>query len=485
MRIAITKILLLFSVALFGQLNCDSVDVYYVEYPANGVRFQGWTDGVPHDFPSNIWNGQNDEYGLPSYNIGTPPNAPDVDIIINDYTDGGPENHQYFYAVISTEGLGAIDIRDNNQNTGELIRPFVSGACCTNSVEFPESEVNTLDPRGYGYITTLQEESWYVVAFQLSDFSANGGIQLQYAPTGTTDFVDFPDAQTYPEKPEVKCKRELKCTYELQEGESYKPIKLCDPVFPAITLGGGEETDIELDVTECTGIFENCSNRSGNRFIRATSTVNLGWEYTDWARVGNSQVTSPSCQTDLQIVARLGDRYFQNDNSCIYTYFDVRLLINGAVVNTRIADTYDYECSFSNRLDIDLDDIATVTFHRDNVPAGATVEVEFRMRSLYTSMTNPTPSARIVWSGIRSEASFSFNPNDEITDVTALREKYWIKEDFSDLPFASTYSFGFGEAPSGAKEVGSETALNNQIKQAEETLDKNLERDISELEKID
>lgn len=241
--------------------------------------------------------------------------------------------------------------------------------------------------------------------------------------------------------------------------------------------------DIDLDIERCTGIFENCSNRSGNRFVRATSTVNLGWEYTDWARVGNAVVTSPDCVTDLQIVARLGDRYFQNDNSAIYTYYDTRLLINGAAVTTRVADTYDYEVSFHNRLDIDLDDIATVTFHRDNVPAGATIELEFRMRSLYTSMTQPTPSARIVWSGIRSEASFSFNPNDEITDVSVLaKDSYWLKEEFTDLPFASTYLYGFGEPPEDAKTYGSERALQNQVSRSEKSLDEILDRDIKEIE---
>ena len=248
-------------------------------------------------------------------------------------------------------------------------------------------------------------------------------------------------------------------------------------------LGGGE-----IKVQTCTGTFENCSNSSGNRFVRPASTVNLTWEYTDWARVGVSTVTSPDCVTDLQVVANLGDRYFQNDNSCIYSYFDTRLLIDGSVVLTRVAATYDYECSFSDRLDIDLDDISTVTFHRDDIPVDAVIEVEFRMRSLYASMTNPSPSARIVWSGIKSEASFSFHEEMVVTDVAlsdAEPDKYWIKEQFSELPFASSYSYGEGGAPEGAKTYGSQTAQAKQLERTQKELDEILQDNIDELEKID
>lgn len=243
----------------------------------------------------------------------------------------------------------------------------------------------------------------------------------------------------------------------------------CDSIAAHCPNLGGGNSNIELE--RCTGTFENCNGQSGNRFVIPETSANTGWLYlggdTNWQRVGNTIITSPDCVVDLSLVVDLGVRYWFNVGVRVYSYYDVRLLINGVAVQTNVGKSYEY-IPRNDLRDPDIDDIATVVFHRDNVPAGSTVEVQMRMRYNINDFQG-NDRARLIWGGLRSEIVKSSQTDSEITDVTILKEKYWIQ----DAEYG--YSYGLGDAPDGAKSVGSKKAQDNQIKVAQRNLDKELE----------
>lgn len=470
---------------------CDSVLVYYVSQPINGVNYTEW-ENETHDNPSNIWTGLPNP--LPTHYPATITDQG----ITNDWNYSTSANHLEAEGWIDTRGLGQIIIRDNNSNTGERIWPFL-GQCCSNPLALEELTVNTpSSDRGYGEFGIVLEEGIHYIGWLASDLSSNQGVDIEYTTdlTGSGGWTNFPANRSFAEKPKVECKR-VDCNYTLEEEESYTKIELCEVIPPAIVGGGGAgdqelsstvvdgvTTEITLEdggtiqilhpsVDRCEGVFENCNNRSGNRFSVPNSTTNVGWTYTDWARVGNLVLTSPECITDLQIVANLGERYWLYDDSRIYTYYDTRLLINGAVVLTRVADHYNYKSRRGITFrDPDIDDLKTVTFHRDNVPANATVEVQFRMRYNFNAMA-AGGSAQIVWCGLRSEASFSFNPNDE---VVGQANEYWILRNFSHLPLASMYSYGIGYPPERSEIFRSESQYIKALKQIQLEFEKEVKK---------
>lgn len=449
-------------------IDCDSSLVYYWEYEA-GVREWIWSEDnrVPNDDVRNIFNGapDSDSYGTPSH-----PKTPNIDAITaswaNANTGNDPSNgtDQYRWAGYFYVPQDETVIGDVSPQNGERFRVWLGDCCSAPKViyESPEGDDSPFPSppaigNGIGDFFTV-DKGWHLLIVEGTDRAAFAGFYLTlngFAYSG-------PSAVN---KPELKCKT-VGCDYVLLEDEYDCPPTNCQPSAIIPTESGISE----LAINQCEGIFENSNIRSGNKFTRDNSTVNAGWEYTDWATVGTQIITSPECETDLQIVSNLGNYYWIYHDSRIYTYYDTRLLINGAVVQTRVAEFYHYDSRRGIEFnDPEIDDIGTVTFHRDNVPANATVEVQFRMRSNYNGMA-VGGSARIVWAGIRSESSYSFNVDTEITEITILAPEYWyLEEEFS-------YSFGIGEAPENAKTAGTEKALQNQVLRIEKQLDQDLEK---------
>lgn len=272
---------------LYGQAfktDCDSVNVYLINFPENGVNVVEF-ETVDFDDPLTYFNGFPDiASGLPSTSLIQ---TNSVGSITNDFTYGSSADLVELSGVIDTRGLGTIDLQDNNANRGEIIVPYV-GRCCQNPIQFPTSvKTSTATGDGYGYITTL-DPGIYFIGFQYSDETVNGGIRLQYAPTGTTDFVNFPAALTYVDKPIIECRREKECGLVLEEGESLKPLIICDDADPFIPVasGGGGFTEIDGSISnECntsvnynsvTGLFEltdPCGTQSTTIPVRVASNI--------------------------------------------------------------------------------------------------------------------------------------------------------------------------------------------------------------------
>lgn len=202
--------------------NCDSVLVWYIDYPPNGVNYKEWLD-LPHDTVSNIWNGLPDSTGMPTHYNATITEQG----VTNDWNKGDAADHQQYWGYIDTEGLGEVWIREKNANTGERIWPFLS-TCLAGLLAYPELTTNTppqpLEARGYGVINKVPEGIHYL-GILLSDLSANGGVDVEYS-VDSISWTNFPGVRSYTGEPKVDCKRVDNCTYELQEGESYTKIDI-------------------------------------------------------------------------------------------------------------------------------------------------------------------------------------------------------------------------------------------------------------------
>lgn len=234
-------ITLLVQYPLFAQwgTGCDSVNVYFVDYGATGVNYSFSETGTSGTL-NEIWGGSLDLLtGLPSYTG----DGVLTNVIEPDWNIGNANNHQQGYGYILNDFGTTIDIRDNNANNGELIRPFV-GVCCSNPIQLPETTDRTGLGQGYGLLYDDLPEGVYYIAFQLDDITVNGGFNLQYSIDNGLSWANFPIANSFTNKPKVGCKRVLKCKYTLTMGESYKPLELCENVPPSLILNSGNSDNI-------------------------------------------------------------------------------------------------------------------------------------------------------------------------------------------------------------------------------------------------
>lgn len=177
--------------------------------------------------------------------------------------------------------------------------------------------------------------------------------------------------------------------------------------------------------TSCGSTFENCNGRSSwwggwSPVITANQAQSTLY---DWRTVGNGLVTSPDCQTDMTVTARYGSHYIRVRRAILYLYYDYRLLINGAVVLTRTTDSYriidrrnDTNPDVIPAVPVEYEQYGMVVEHRDNIPAGATVELQVRVR--YTVTGAQTSAYVRTIQGLRSQTSFHFSPETIITEVS-------------------------------------------------------------------
>ncbi len=266
-----------------------------------------------------------------------------------------------------------------------------------------------------------------------------------------------------------------------------------NPTTPttSITLSNGNTIPIyhpetDLDVEECTGDFENGTGRTGWYYpwTAVTQNANVPNTLLDWVNISNAR-TSPDCITDMTYNVNLGNHLLYLRRIRAYLWVDYRLLINGVAVSTKTYHTYIYE---DEREDTNPDIIPPQQYQirnagsghgfRLNVPASSTVQVQARVR--YQAVGFQTSSYFRYIGGLRSEANFSFNPREEITDVSILNNEgdYWVLQE----PLA--YSHGVGDAPDGAKTYKTESSYQAAVKNADKQALKENQDFINELESL-
>lgn len=135
----------------------------------------------------------------------------------------------------------------------------------------------------------------------------------------------------------------------------------------------------------------------------------------DWRRIGIA--TAPSKPTDVEMNIEYGNTYIRQRRNRIYMWWDYRVLVNGGVVVTRTNNRYwynderqDTNPDIIDPIDVHIQSQATTVDTRLNVPAGATVEVQGRMRWNING-SQSSAYARVI-TGLRSRVSFDFDPRE-------------------------------------------------------------------------
>lgn len=173
----------------------------------------------------------------------------------------------------------------------------------------------------------------------------------------------------------------------------------------------------------CVGPFVDETGRSGwQRTGGPTYTTNSGTQtYMTYDRVGAGLIQAPDCITDMKLDIDFGMYYFIWRRFRLFSWIDYQVLVNGAVVSTRTLEQYIYK---DTRTDTNPEVISPAqywmeeggysTYVRNNIPAGATVEVRSQYRFQFNA-AQTSASARIVGVGLRSNASAVFTPRNIVT----------------------------------------------------------------------
>jgi hypothetical protein len=192
--------------ALFAKQRC----VYRLTGTL-GVNRRVWDnpDALPHTSVADLFTGPIDPVTL----FPTHPNNPSIqnvesDWLFNqaDFPNNGTDQMEA-WGWIDTRGLGPVQLREANRNTGEYGEAWI-GECCSAPLlqagfndaatdATTSSDSGILDPTGQ-----LNEGIHYVY-MRMSDLSVFMGIQLQYSVNGT-DWINFPAARSYATKPVVE-----------------------------------------------------------------------------------------------------------------------------------------------------------------------------------------------------------------------------------------------------------------------------------------
>lgn len=177
----------------------------------------------------------------------------------------------------------------------------------------------------------------------------------------------------------------------------------------------------------CRGPFQRCSNRTGWWSVFGTpnwspvynNTGNVAQVVGEWVGVGN-EVVAPDCVTDLVFDADLGNHIHYARRTRVLSWWDVRLLVNGAVVQTLGTDIYHYrdertptnQSEGADPLQYHMEPTGHANGHRLNIPAGATVQVEARPRYQTSASQDGNYFRTIV--GLRSQTTYSFTPREVV-----------------------------------------------------------------------
>lgn len=407
--------------------------VYYYDNITPGVIERIWSaisaNTAPHGNASDIFTGASTNIGggsdisLPAHVAGMNTSAvANIETGWNVDTNNDPSNgtDQYQYASYIFIDNNGTQLRDVNTNTGERFRIWV-GECCQNPSIVYERTTDTVsgDTGSAGTFVTLNR-GWHLLAFQGSDSSAFGGVQLQESTNGTI-WSNFA-GETSLTKPALICKTES-CDYELQLGET-------DCLPSCSSIGIIAKNPIETPpptpapiVEICTGPFKVSTGRTGwVQGWTAPTTANVPVTTGAWLPISTA-ITSPSCVTDMNVHVDFGVLYYQLRRMQMRQWVNWRLLVNGVAVVTETFDEYNY---ISQREDTNPDVIRPLDVRsrpmgfssatRNNVPAGATIQVEVQYR--YQFLSAQTSAYGRLIQGLRSQATFDFSPRNIVTNVT-------------------------------------------------------------------
>lgn len=209
--------------SIFGG---ERVLYYYDTVGTEGVVEQIWTgDGnsAPHGPVSGIFNGPGiDPLGIPAHING----APDIDIIVSDWIDstsndpsnGTDQARWYSWIFIENDGT---QLQDINGNSGETLRAWVASGFCSQPAVVFEQITDTTGGAGSGSsgpFVTLNK-GFHFLVYEISDFTAFGGVQLQNDTGGDGIFSNY-SGPVYTEEPTLSC-RFVDCDYVPLENESF------------------------------------------------------------------------------------------------------------------------------------------------------------------------------------------------------------------------------------------------------------------------
>lgn len=245
----------------------------------------------------------------------------------------------------------------------------------------------------------------------------------------------------------------------------------------SITLSNGNTVQIlhpnhNLTAEECTGPFHR-AGRDGwsNGDWQPIQTINSGLLTLDWDNIGPERVV-PSCSgtMDMVVIGTLGTVHVQNRRNRLNYYIDTRLLINGAPVltwNTQ-GRVFEDEIQDTNPDHIPVPQYQTrygggVQYERLSVPAGATVQLQSRVR--YRFVGSQTSAWGRVTGPLYPTASYHFEQRNEIEEVSIAknkRDQYW-----SIIDEANALVYGIGDPPKGATIYNNENQLSRAVEKIE------------------
>jgi len=170
----------------------------------------------------------------------------------------------------------------------------------------------------------------------------------------------------------------------------------------------------------CNGPFVDITGRTGWSFPwSGIFTANSGTITDDWVQISSNE-TSPSCPTDIMVIADGGEIYTQLVNARMYHWIDFRLLINGVPVVTNTYDNYNYEdkrvstaTAAGQPNHLLIQNSKQWIASRNNVPAGATVTVEMRRRYNFNGF-QAGGRGRVI-GGLRAKAGIVYQPRNIVT----------------------------------------------------------------------
>jgi len=230
-----------------------------------------------------------------------------------------------------------------------------------------------------------------------------------------------------------------------------------------------------LEEDRCAGPFHR-SVRDGWALGTWTPVENgnIGLTTLDWDNIGAAR-TSPDCVTDMIVSVDFGNYYTQIRRMRADIYIDARILINGAAVLTvnAIKRIHEDERNDTNPDVIPVQQYQTkhpgsYYYERLNVPAGATVQQQVRVR--YRFVGAQTSAFGRIAPSLYPSVSYEFEPRNELTAVRlSAVEPFWIlADDFGGL------FYGIGEPEEGAEIFPEINSYKKGIEEAEEEAEKKL-----------
>lgn len=279
----------------------------------------------------------------------------------------------------------------------------------------------------------------YFRAWNIDSGGTNSSHNAWYSTDGGNTFGPFvpPGVEFSIGKRAVECQTIPVCD-ETPEGWTDCPPSDCEQTFPKDTTDGGnaglDAAGVKAAIEECFAgpdapeIVHPAQEICNGNFVDVTSRA--GWLHTwspvyttssgtitdDWEQVSTAE-TSPNCETDVTVNVSLGNSYFQLRNMYGRAWYDVRLLVNGAPVNTWTFQNYHYDDDLgTTNLDDDITPLGSVHFARTSVPAGAVITVEILRRYNFVAGNTAvvSPYGRVI-SGLRAHFNVHYSPTTIVT----------------------------------------------------------------------